>query len=56
VGRAIASPWAVLWNDLIDGSPPGPATLAARTAAMVGRAAGSFTAVHRQLDADLDGS
>jgi len=56
VGAAIASPWAVLWNDLIDGSPPGSATLAARTAAMIGRVTGSFTAVRRQLDADLDGS
>ena len=55
VGRAIASPWAVLWNDLIEGSPPGPATIAARTAAMLGRAAGSFTVVHEQLSADLLG-
>jgi menaquinone-9 beta-reductase len=53
VGATIASPWALTWNDLVDGAPPGPATLASRLALGVGRAATSRSRVRRQLVRDL---
>jgi len=53
VGAAIAAPWALTWNDLLDGAPPGPTTIAARLALGVGRAATARSAVRRRLDRDL---
>ena len=54
VGTAIAAPWALTWNDLLDGAPPGPTTLAARLALGIGRAATARSVVRRRLDHDLD--
>ena len=53
LGAAIASPWALTWNDLLDGAPPGPATVASRLALSVGRAATARTSVRRHLTNDL---
>lgn len=53
VGAAIAAPWALAWNDLIDGAPPGPANVASRLAVGVGRVATSRSRVRRQLARDL---
>jgi len=54
VGSAIAAPWALTWNDLLDGAPPGPATLASRVALGVGRAATIRSPVRGRLARDLD--
>ena len=53
VGAAIAAPWALTWNDLLDGAPPGPATLASRLALGIGRAATARTSIRRHLANDL---
>jgi menaquinone-9 beta-reductase len=53
VGGAIAAPWALTWNDLLDGAPPGPTTAAARLAVRIGRAATARSAIRRRLDRDL---
>lgn len=53
IGTAIAAPWAVSWNDLIDGAPPGPATTAARLAFAVGRLATARSPIRRQINNDL---
>jgi geranylgeranyl reductase family protein len=54
VGAAIAAPWALAWNDLLDGAPPGPAMLASRLALGVGRVATVSSRVRRRLIRDLD--
>ena len=53
LGAAIASPWALTWNDLLDGAPPGPSSVASRLALSVGRAATARTSVRRHLTNDL---
>ena len=53
LGTAIAAPWALTWNDLINGAPPSPAVAAARLAMGVGRVATSRSRVRRQLSRDL---
>jgi 2-polyprenyl-6-methoxyphenol hydroxylase-like FAD-dependent oxidoreductase len=53
VGAAIARPWALTWNDLLGGAPAGPATLAARLALGIGRAASARTTIRRRLRRDL---
>jgi geranylgeranyl reductase family protein len=53
LGRMIAAPWALLWNDLVDGAPDDGATRVARTALRVGRSVGARSAVGRRLDDDL---
>jgi len=55
VGAAIAAPWALTWNDLLDGAPPGVATTASRLARGLGRVATARTSVRRHLGRDLDG-
>ncbi len=54
IGAFIASPWALLWNDLLDGAPPGATRRAARLALGFGRIAGARTDVQRHLRRDLD--
>ena len=54
LGAAIAAPWALTWNDLLDGAPPGPTTLASRLTLGVGRAATARSRVRRRLTHDLD--
>jgi hypothetical protein len=54
VGAAIAAPWALTWNDLLDGAPPSAASVAARAAVAVGRAATVRSTVHRRLTRDLE--
>ncbi len=53
IGAAIASPWALTWNDLVNGARPGPAFLASRLALSVGRAATARTSIRRHLADDL---
>lgn len=53
IGPAIAAPWALLWNDLVDGAPPGVTTRAARLALGLSRTASARTVVRRQLRRDL---
>lgn len=53
VGSAIASPWALTWNDLLDGAPPGPSTFASRLALGAGRVATMRSRVRRRLTRDL---
>ncbi len=53
VGASIASPWALSWNDLLDGAPPGPATTASRLALRVGRAVTTRSRVRAQMSRDL---
>ncbi|CAN5572203.1 hypothetical protein BH18ACT1_BH18ACT1_19540 [soil metagenome] len=54
VGPAIASPWAITWNDLLDGAPPSPAALASRLALGAGRAVTARSRVRRALIRGLD--
>jgi len=53
IGAAIASPWALTWNDLLDGARPGPASLASHLALSAGRAATARTSIRRHLANDL---
>lgn len=53
IGPAIAAPWALLWNDLVDGAPPGATTRAARLALALGRQVGARSSVQRRLRHDL---
>lgn len=53
VGRAIAAPWALTWNDLLDGADGGPATRISRSTMSVGRLAVRRSRVSRQLVRDL---
>lgn len=53
VGSAIASPWALTWNDLLDGAPRGPSTFASRLALGAGRVATMRSRVRRRLTRDL---
>ena len=55
VGRTIAAPWALYWNDLLDGAPPGPATLAATVAHRAGRLATWRSRTRRHLTQSLAG-
>ena len=55
VGRSIAAPWALYWNDLLDGAPPGPATLAAAVAHRAGRLATWRSRTRRHLEQSLIG-
>lgn len=48
-GRAIAAPWALYWNDLLDGAPAGTASVAAATAHRLGRLATSRSHTRRHL-------
>jgi hypothetical protein len=54
IGAAIAPPWALLWNDLLDGAPRGATTRAATIARALGRIAGSRSEVQPRLKRDLD--
>jgi flavin-dependent dehydrogenase len=54
VGAAIAAPWALTWNDLLDGAPPSMASVTAHLALGVGRAATVRSTVRRRLTRDLD--
>ena len=51
VGSALAGGWALYWNDLVDGAPPGRSRRVARFAELAGRALTSRTAVRRQMEA-----
>lgn len=53
VGAVIARPWALSWNDLLDGAPPGPTTIASRLAFSLGRIVTTRSAVRRRLASDL---
>jgi 2-polyprenyl-6-methoxyphenol hydroxylase-like FAD-dependent oxidoreductase len=53
IGAAIASPWALTWNDLLDGARPGPASLASHLVLSAGRAASARTDIRRHLANDL---
>jgi geranylgeranyl reductase family protein len=53
VGAGIAAPWAVLWNDLADGAPPGLTTALSQTALGIGRLVASRSAVSTRLSRDL---
>ena len=53
VGSAIAAPWALTWNDLIDGAPKAPVTTASRLIMSIGRVATSRSRIRRQLARDL---
>ena len=53
MGRLVAPVWAVSWNDLVDGAPPGPITALSRVVLAGGRAAMRSTAVATGLRRDL---
>src|SRR5262249_46352552 len=52
---AIAAPWALTWNDLLDGAPLSGAAVTSRVALGIGRLATSRSAVRRHIARDLDG-
>jgi flavin-dependent dehydrogenase len=58
VSRAIASPWALFWNDLRDGASPGLTSTATAAAHGLGRFATARSSTRRRLEHDLadDGS
>ena len=53
MGRLVAPVWALSWNDLVDGAPPGPITALSRVVLAGGRAAMRSTAVATGLRRDL---
>jgi flavin-dependent dehydrogenase len=53
VGRLIARPWALLWNDLVDGAPPGPNRAVVRATLTLSRSATKRTAVARSIAESL---
>jgi flavin-dependent dehydrogenase len=54
VGAAIAAPWALTWNDLLDGAPLSGAAVTSRVALSIGRAVTIRSPVRRRLTSDLD--
>jgi menaquinone-9 beta-reductase len=54
VGAAIAAPWALTWNDLLDGAPLSGAAVTSRLALSIGRGATIRSPVRRRLTSDLD--
>jgi geranylgeranyl reductase family protein len=50
VGRGVAGAWALLWNDLVEGAPPGAARAVARAALAVGTLAAAPGATRRWFD------
>ena len=50
VGRAVSGGWALYWNELVDGAPPGRARTTATAAASLGRALTRRTATARWFD------
>jgi len=50
VGPALAGGWSVFWNELLEGTPPGPARTVAATAAVIGRAVTRRSTTGRWLD------
>jgi geranylgeranyl reductase family protein len=54
VGAALAAPWALTWNDLLDGAPLSGAAVTSHAALAVGRAATVRSRVRRRLTRDLD--
>jgi len=55
VGRAVASGWAVYWNELLDGARPGAARNTAALASAIARAATSRTRARRSVTNALTG-
>ena len=53
LSRAIASPWALYWNDLRDGAPPGLTATATTAAHTIGRLATCLSTTRRRLEHDL---
>ena len=53
IGRAIAGPWALYWNDLLDGAPPGVDTAAAGAVQWSGRLLTTRSPMRRRLETDL---
>jgi menaquinone-9 beta-reductase len=55
VGRAVASGWAVYWNELLDGARPGAARNTAALATAIARAATSRSRARRSVSNALSG-
>ncbi len=55
VRTIIAPTWALSWNDLLDGAPPGPTTSMSRLVLATGRVAARSTPIGRRLRRDLNG-
>ena len=55
VGRAVASGWAVYWNELLDGATPGAARNTAALATAIARAATSRSRAQRSVTNALTG-
>jgi hypothetical protein len=53
VGKVIAPTWALTWNDLLDGAPPGSTTTTSRLVLAAGRMATRSTAIAARLHCDL---
>jgi geranylgeranyl reductase family protein len=53
VGRSIAGGWAVYWNELLDGAPPGGARTAAALATAIARVATSRSGIRRSVTSSL---
>jgi geranylgeranyl reductase family protein len=56
LSRAIAGPWAVYWNDLRDGAPPGVHSALAGAVQCGGRLLTTASRTRRRLEADLSGT
>lgn len=50
IGRAVAGGWALLWNDLLDGAPPGASRMVARAALSTGSVATAAGTTRRWFD------
>ncbi|HMD47164.1 MAG TPA: geranylgeranyl reductase family protein [Acidimicrobiales bacterium] len=53
VRRAVAGGWAVFWNELLEGAPPGPDRTVAATVTALGRRLTARSAAARRLVEDL---
>jgi hypothetical protein len=53
VGAALAGGWALYWNDLLDGAPPGRARLVAAAADRVGQVVTAWSGAGRSIRANL---
>jgi flavin-dependent dehydrogenase len=53
IGRFIAPTWALSWNDLLDGAPPGPTATLSRLALATGRIAARSTPVGRRIRREI---
>jgi len=54
IGRVLARPWSLLWNDLVDGAPPGPNRTIVSASLSIARTVSRRSDISRHLERTLE--